>query len=230
MDEQGPINALPAFDDLRAVTNAVPTLISFYESRHVCRFANDYHAEWYGLRPDEVVGRHMREMIGNAAYAQRRSHLERAASGKTASFEAEIRHRSGEMRAGAIRYVPKMAPAGFEGFYVLIFDVSRQQRRFRSVYDATAVAFWELDFSGVGDMLRALKERGVTDIAGHIARQRDFMRRAMDATRVIDVKVKAVEMFGAADRAQLVGSNVSPYWPVASEGVFRRCRVRCDQR
>jgi PAS domain S-box-containing protein len=218
-EEPGLIRPLPAFDDLRAITNAVPTLISFYDSQHVCRFANDFHEEWYGLKPAEVVGNHMREMVGDERYAERKPYLERVATGRTASFDSDIRYRDGEMRPAAIRYVPKMGPAGFEGFYVLVFDTSRQQRRFRSVYDATAVAFWELDFSGVAGMLRALREQGITDIAAHIRGQRDFMRRAMEATQVIDVNAKAVEVFGGSDRNALLG-NVSRFWPKASEGVY----------
>jgi PAS domain S-box-containing protein len=216
----GLINPLPAYDDLRAITNAVPTLISFYDTAHICRFANDFHTEWYGLRPDEVVGRHMRQMIGEDGYEARRPQLERVATGRTASFDAEIRYRTGEMRPAAIRYVPKMGAAGFEGFYVLVFDNSRQVRRFRSVYDATAVAFWELDFSGVADMLRALKESGVKDMAAHIAQDRGFMRRAMEATRIVDVNDKATQVFGIADRASVVGGNVSRFWPPASERVY----------
>ncbi|MCW5732837.1 MAG: PAS domain S-box protein [Enhydrobacter sp.] len=218
-EERGLIRPLPAFDDLRAITNAVPTLISFYDSQHVCRFANDFHEEWYGLKPTEVVGRHMREMIGEERYALRQAYLARVAAGRTASFDTEVRYRDGEMRPAAIRYVPKMGVAGFEGFYVLVFDTSRQQRRFRSVYDATAVAFWELDFSGVADMLRVLKESGNTDIASHIRSQPDFMRRAMEATRVIDVNAKAVELFGASNRSEMTG-NVSRFWPRSSEPVF----------
>lgn len=218
-EERGLIRPLPAFDDLRAITNAVPTLISFYDSQHICRFANDFHEEWYGMKPTEIVGRHMREMIGDDRYASRQASLARVAAGRTASFDSEIRYRDGEMRPATIRYVPKTGAAGFEGFYVLVFDTSRQQRRFRSVYDATAVAFWELDFSGVADMLRAAKESGITDIASHIRRQPGFMRRAMEATRVIDVNAKAVELFGASDRSEMTG-NVSRFWPRASEPVF----------
>lgn len=91
--------------------------------------------------------------------------------------------------------------------------------RYRNMFEAMAVGFWEIDFNGVGAMLLPLREQGVTDLRAYLLGNRDFTRRAMRAARVIDVNAKALEMFGAA-RDEILGKDISAYWPEASEPVF----------
>jgi PAS domain S-box-containing protein len=91
--------------------------------------------------------------------------------------------------------------------------------RYRNMFEAMAVGFWEIDFNGVGAMLLPLRAEGVTDLRAYLLEHRDFTRRAMKAARVVDVNEKALEMFGAA-RDEIVGRDISAYWPEASEPVF----------
>jgi len=41
--------------------------------------------------------------------------------------------------------------------------------RYRNLFQAMAASFWELDFTGVGAMLRTLRAEGVKDYAAHFA-------------------------------------------------------------
>jgi PAS domain S-box-containing protein len=92
--------------------------------------------------------------------------------------------------------------------------------RFRNLFQAMAVAFWEIDFSAVGEMLRALLASGVTDIRGHMLADRGFVREAMRRSRVLDVNAKTLSLFGAASGDDIVGGSVERFWPVESESVF----------
>jgi PAS domain S-box-containing protein len=91
--------------------------------------------------------------------------------------------------------------------------------RYRNMFEAMAVGFWEIDFNGVGAMLLPLREQGVTDLRAYLLENREFTRRAMRAARVLDVNAKALEMFGAT-REEIVGKDISAYWPEASMPVF----------
>ena len=95
----------------------------------------------------------------------------------------------------------------------------KSERRYSSLFQAMAAAFWELDFSPVGGMLRELKAQGVTDFAAYFGDNPAFVRRMMAETRVVDVNETTLQMFGATDRSVLHPS-VEPYWPEASSGVF----------
>ena len=91
--------------------------------------------------------------------------------------------------------------------------------RYRNMFEAMAVGFWEIDFNGVGAMLLPLRDQGVTDLRAYLLEHREFTRRTMRAARVVDVNAKVLEMFGAA-RDEIVGRDISAYWPEASEPVF----------
>ena len=73
---------------------------------HVFRFANRYYLEWFGLSPDEVVGRHARDVIGEENYAQRRALMDRALAGETIVSDSSIQHGDGSWRRADVRYRP----------------------------------------------------------------------------------------------------------------------------
>ncbi len=207
--------AAPSIDDyLRATTGAVPALISFFDEQHICRFANDHHAHWYGRTPEMLIGVHMREFLGEAAYVERLPHLDRVAAGEEVSFEAAVPHLDGGWREAAIRYVPRMGPNGFEGFHTLVIDLSRDHHRFHSVFDGTAVGFWEIDLTNMRAMLAKLAET-VEDLSAHIAADVSVVRQALDVTPVLGLNAKASEMFGL-ERAAAIGRPLGNWCPDAS--------------
>lgn len=203
-----------------STADAVPALISFFDAGHVCRFANDHHIHWYGRTPGQLVGSHMRDFLGDALYAERRPYLERVAAGETVSFEAEVPHCSGGSREAAIRYVPKIADGRFEGFHTLVFDLSREQNRFHSVFDGTIVGFVEIDLRGVRRVMAEL-ESEVGDIAAHIASDMTVVRRVLDCTPVVGLNEKASQMLGVAP-SDAVGTPLGIWCPDETMAVWNR--------
>ncbi|PVX27925.1 PAS domain-containing protein, partial [Sphingomonas pokkalii] len=53
---------------LQLVTDAVPGLIAYIDKEHRYRFANRRYAEWFGLPTGTILGRHLREVLGEAAF------------------------------------------------------------------------------------------------------------------------------------------------------------------
>ena len=92
--------------------------------------------------------------------------------------------------------------------------------RYRNMFQAMAVAFWEVDFTAVGAMLIPLRDQGVTDLRAHLLANRELFEATLKGTVVLDVNEKALELFGAADRGELVGKNTARYWTRASELVY----------
>lgn len=190
-------------DNLQMITDMIPALISFFDADHVCRYANNYHRHWYGRTPQELVGLHMREFLGDEGYAQRSAFLARVGQGELVAFDAQVPHLDGALRDAAIRYVPRMGQDGFEGFFILVFDTAYHQQRFHSVFDGTAVAFLELDLSA-GLAVRALG-RPTCEVIG--------------ATRLAGLNAKAASIFGL-DREVVISESVAGHWPPASEAAF----------
>ncbi len=116
--------------ELRIVTDALPVLISYIDRDYVYRFANSFYEDWVGLTPAQVVGRHVRDVIGQPAFAVRQPMMDRALAGETVTADARLPHRDGGDRASELRYIPRVEPDGaINGFYVLVFDVEERVNR-----------------------------------------------------------------------------------------------------
>ncbi|WP_380874816.1 PAS domain-containing sensor histidine kinase [Sphingomonas sp. DBB INV C78] len=98
-------------------------------------------------------------------------------------------------------------------------DLRRSEYRYRNMFQAMAVSFWELDFSAVKQMVAEWSQPGEPDLAAFFASSPDAVRRAMARTRIIDVNDKTLRMFCAKSREEL-GDTVERFWPVESEAVF----------
>ena len=160
-DGAQPLSGSPTdASDLRAVTTAIPTLVSFFDADLICRFANDYHREWFGRSPESLVGIHMRDFIGAETFAARGPYVARVRTGETVSFDAKVPHGTDDWRYAAVTYVPRMNERGFDGFYVLVFDITRRKRELVGMLDLAhdailvrsldgSVAFWNEGCVGV---------------------------------------------------------------------------------
>ncbi len=102
--------------------------------------------------------------------------------------------------------------------------------RYRNMFQAMAVAFWEVDFTAVGAMLIPLRDQGVTDLRAYLQAHRDFFEETLDKTIVLDVNEKALELFGAADRSELIGKSTARYWTRTSEAVYLEALVATMER
>ena len=139
--------------ELRAVTDAVPLLVAHVDRDHVYRFVNNAYEAWFGRRPEDIVGRPVREIMGEAFYEDRRASFERALAGETFSTESSAPHHDGGPRRIELRYVPCVeADGAISGFYVLGIDIEDRARReaelaasnkrFRTAMDAVHGVLW----------------------------------------------------------------------------------------
>ncbi len=116
-------------EQLRVITNAVPALISYIDFEYRYRLANDAYRTWFGLEPEDIRGRHVREVLGAAAWDAVRPHMQRALAGEVVNYEQELPyHRSGPRWVRAT-YTPDRDAAGrVRGFVVLVTDIGERRR------------------------------------------------------------------------------------------------------
>jgi PAS domain S-box-containing protein len=106
--------------ELLRVTDALPMLVSYVDREHVYRFANIAYETWFGMSPAGMIGRHVRDVIGDAPYQDRRADLDRGLAGERFTAETTMPHRDGVTRRLEVRYVPRVEPDGsISGVYVL---------------------------------------------------------------------------------------------------------------
>ncbi len=139
--------------ELRRVTDAVPMLISYVDRDHVYRLANAQYDEWLGVAPESMIGKPVREVLGDAVYQDRRPSFERALAGESFIAQTVFPHRDGRPRRSEFRYVPHVqADGSIAGIYVLGIDVEERAEReaalgisngrFRTAMDAVHGVLW----------------------------------------------------------------------------------------
>ncbi len=99
--------AVESEERLRAITDALPVLISYVDSDQVFRFVNKTYETWFDRPRSEILGRRVDEVMSPEMYEARRSNLERALAGEEVSYEVEFPRSNG---AGFHRSDPCSAP------------------------------------------------------------------------------------------------------------------------
>jgi PAS domain S-box-containing protein len=110
---------------MRLVTDATPALISYVDSELKYQFNNKSYEQWFGRRREDIKGRHMRDVLGERAFAAIRPHIDAAIAGNTVEYEALVPYRDGGTRYIHAHYVPERGADGtVAGFFVLVHDMT----------------------------------------------------------------------------------------------------------
>lgn len=112
----------------RALADAVPGLLAYVDSEERFRFCNARYEEWFGLSPQALEGKSLREFLGEEAYAHARPYIEGALAGQPQAFENLTLIR-GVPHHLYLRLQPHRDGHGRPcGFYVAGLDISELKR------------------------------------------------------------------------------------------------------
>jgi len=103
--------------------------VAHCDTRHHYLSVNKAYAERLGLRPEDCVGKHIREVAGEPAYQSIRNYIEEALGGRVAEFEAEIPY-SGTYGSRWMRciYAPVFDDEGKVGSFVAaVTDITEKR-------------------------------------------------------------------------------------------------------
>lgn len=115
--------------ELQLIINAMPVLISYVDHQERFRLNNSAYLDWYGLSPQELYGKTIREVLGEEAYAARAEQIAGALAGKPCSFAVQSVHRDGRVRHALINYLPRQGADGkINGFYIFVIDETERKK------------------------------------------------------------------------------------------------------
>ena len=144
--------AVESGEKLRAITDALPVLISYVDSSQVFRFVNKAYEIWFNRPRSEILGRRVVDVMSTEMYEARRSNLERALAGDEISYEVEF-PRSDGLAFTEVTHVPHRDALGrVLGVYVVVTDVTQRklseraiaesEARFRAIANSAPVPMW----------------------------------------------------------------------------------------
>ena len=121
----------PRLDEahLRRILDSVPAPVSYVDTEYRFRYNNNAYDRWVGRPHPELYGAHMREVLGEKAYADVRPYAEAALTGEAVSFEKELEYADGSRRFVSVSYIPDFDERGrVRGFVSLVRDLSERKR------------------------------------------------------------------------------------------------------
>jgi PAS domain S-box-containing protein len=139
--------------ELRVITDALPVCITYVDANQRYRFANRTYEEWFHRSRGEILGKHICENLGEAAYQVVQPYINQALAGEVTTYEAEIPCEFGK------KYISNSLIPDFDdngqvkGYYGLISDISdrrraekasileERNRMAREIHDTLAQAF-----------------------------------------------------------------------------------------
>jgi len=159
MPDEGKLTQAQPRDDaaqLRLIADNVPSMSIAYDKDLHCLFANRRFAEFFGLTTASIVGRHLREIIGEGPYQEVKPYFDRVLDGHRATYKRTRVLDDGERRYLEVELIPHLGQdGGTLGLFAVTSDVSERVRaeeqlrqseaRFRSLTQLSSDVYWEQD-------------------------------------------------------------------------------------
>jgi PAS domain S-box-containing protein len=125
---------------LRTVPDHLPSMVGYWDSGLICRFANAAYLQWFGKSPVEMLGLEMAAFMG-PAFDQVKGHALAALAGAPQAFERPMVRPDGQGGWHWVQYIPDTDDTGrTRGFYVLANDITDRKAVEETLRQAKAQA------------------------------------------------------------------------------------------
>lgn len=146
-------------EQIRLITDSVPTLISYVDAGQRYRYNNRTYEEWFGHRRTDITGKHLKDVMGESAYQAIQTYVEAALSGQEVTFETAVTLENAGRRYIRATYVPDFGKQQQpKGFVALVDDITERKQAEEALQK-------ERDFSSavlstVGSLVVVLDQEG----------------------------------------------------------------------
>jgi PAS domain S-box-containing protein len=110
---------------LHLIDDVVPTMIAFVDREGHCQYHNRAFLDWLRLRPEQIDGRHMREVLGAKVYQETATAVRQSLDGHAVHYERTQKMPDGALYKLSVEHLPQFGEDGkVTGFFMLINDVT----------------------------------------------------------------------------------------------------------
>jgi PAS domain S-box-containing protein len=116
-------------EQLRVVTDHADVLLARFDLNCCYKFVNGPYARRFGLEPEQIVGKSIRDVLGGDAFRVVQPHLDLVIAGERVEFEIEIPYEKLGHRWVSVVYVPERGLDGAViGFIGLKSDITARKK------------------------------------------------------------------------------------------------------
>lgn len=160
-EREGALRALQeSEEERRTVTDNMPVLMARFDRDWHYRYINREGASWYGMAPDDVIGRTIADLFTPETVEDIRPSVEAALKGENAHYAGAILYPDGKTRNIEISFVPDRAPGGgVRGWFALAQDVSERKLAEQALRESEARLQAMMKYAPAGVYLKDLEGR-----------------------------------------------------------------------
>lgn len=118
---------------LQMITDVQPLLIGQLDKNLRYVFVNEAYENWFNLRKDQIIGKHIRDLLGVKFYKNLEPHLEKALNGQKVVFETEAFYKD-PPKIVQCTYSPGYDNNGqLDSIYISVIDITDLRRALESL-------------------------------------------------------------------------------------------------
>ncbi len=112
---------------MRSIMNQIPVTVSYIDAEGHYRYINHAQEVWLAKSEDQVLGKHVRDVVGPELWANIEPHLAAALAGQSIPLERQRIDRAGNPVWHSGRHVPDVNDDGeIVGVYTVFFDTTQR--------------------------------------------------------------------------------------------------------
>ncbi|MHB1057668.1 MAG: hybrid sensor histidine kinase/response regulator [Rhodanobacter sp.] len=125
--------------ELRLITDSVPVLIAFIDTDLRYRFVNRAYQAWFGLAPEDMLGKTTEEVFGKEQWDARKEAALQAMAGQATQVELTWPDGGGKRHEVEVRYIPRHQLDGrIDGIHVFATDITERKAMLENARHAAA--------------------------------------------------------------------------------------------
>jgi diguanylate cyclase (GGDEF)-like protein/PAS domain S-box-containing protein len=115
-------------EKLRLFADNVPALTVSWDENLRCRFANKVFTEFFGLAVEDIIGKHVREVLGEEVYREIKGHFVQVLQGHPVTYQRTRKLQNGESRYIEVKLLPQIGDQGkVLGCFAVTTDITEHK-------------------------------------------------------------------------------------------------------
>ena len=115
-------------EQLKVITDALPILIAYVNSQQHYRYTNRTYETWFGKSRSDLIGRSMKELLGENNYQKILPYVTTVLTGKAVTFENQLTTENGNLYWIDATYIPDFDSNGkVIGFFAMVDDITERK-------------------------------------------------------------------------------------------------------
>jgi PAS domain S-box-containing protein len=171
----------------------IPAMLAYWGADQRCRYANPAYSTWFGVEPSALIGRHIRDLLGDKLYTLNEPHIKAALAGQPQTFERIVPGPDGVNRHSLASYNPDVVNGEVVGFIAHVTEVTMLKDRHAAlqlVIDSLAAELEQ--HRRTETLLAADQHRLEQSSAQGASRTAQFEAALRDVTALVDTLKESV--------------------------------------